>query len=1221
MLKKPATGRIVRMTAGVCLGVLLLGASRSRAATVSQNGGGWTVRNTRLLVTLDPTTGQITVLDRASGFEWRQPDVTPPATPRFRQVHAIPNGIAFTGDFGATNGHPNMVDVSLSLPDADSDMDVTADMANRTTPISNFFFLPPFVLDSPGGVLAVADYCDGHLYPLDYKPFPRTWFDGGRLDMPWVGVCDLNRGNGYALILETSDDAVVRCVPHSTPRGDVMAPQVGWMPSMKVFRYPRRLRYHFVSSGGYVALAKAYRAYAKTQGLIVPFSQKLKRNPNIRRLFGAPDVWGDASLKFAREAKAAGVEKMLIHGRTTPAEMKAIDALGYLTSEYDNYTDVLPLKPGQPPDSNHELLPAHAVLKADGTRMTAWQTYDNKIQYMKRCPSFWVPTAKIVIPKVLKTWPFLGRFIDVTTAEGLYECYDPNHPLTRTQKRECGEDLIHYVDSEHLVAGGEHGIWWAAPYEDYIEGMMSGNRFAWPAGYLIHPSSREEKFTGPHGSESWETYDRWSMGQQWRAPLWELVFHDCVVSTWYWGDSSDWLLKADPAVTAKKDAFNILYGTIPLLWADADGSWKSARSVFMRTYRDTCRLHEAIAGTEMLSHEFLTPDHDVQRTRFSDGTTCVVNFGSKPAAVEIAKKKYLLPQNGFAVSGPHIQQSDALVNGHAVTSIRQAGYYFSDAGGSNLTVRSAGPGRLRLDADSNRNSITFQPSSAAPGWDLASTRVFLLDSQGRRIENLPFHRAAGGFIEIAQKGGAFEIVSGAQAHAPDLQIEPADIVVASTKLRQGEKTSVRVTVNNAGGSAVRNVRVSLFADTMQAANRIGDHTISLAPGRSKTLTFIVDTSRMDGRRQLIASASPSPAIIELCDRNNAAARDIQVAADFRRWPVRRWLRVGAGPVDRENGTAVLILPHFTGDPASVRVASCDKMGRPLAMVPAQLDRVGSGRSALYFQIPGTLAAGSTRRFLLLYAPAGGARFLRPAGSIWNSDTSTITATTYHARFINGTLVDVGAAKGNPFLSRLMYSSAQTGWSEEPGKVERFEVLSSGPVRTVIRVRKALNAGVIYDKTYTFYPDHYELSGSVNKPVGVFDRAYYERPGTYEDSGGAHAQVDGKGDDEGVSGRSKNPAWFAVYTGDWAEAGIALSTMSGITYWDTGGAWGGIGFDTSAAKGIRIAYWFQSGAPDAGFAVKDSERLGTPITVAIEPGGIEAPLAHVPGPSLAAASTD
>jgi hypothetical protein len=42
-------------------------------------------------------------------------------------------------------------------------------------------------------------------------------------------------------------------------------------------------------------------------------------------------------------------------------------------------------------------------------------------------------------------------------------------------------------------------------------------------------------------------------------------------------------------------------------------------------------------------------------------------------------KKYLLPQNGFAVKGPRIEQSLALVDNHPVTTIRTAGFQFTDA--------------------------------------------------------------------------------------------------------------------------------------------------------------------------------------------------------------------------------------------------------------------------------------------------------------------------------------------------------------------------------------------------------------------------------------------------------------------------------------------------------------------------------------------------------------
>jgi hypothetical protein len=314
--------------------------------------------------------------------------------------------------------------------------------------------------------------------------------------------------------------------------------------------------------------------------------------------------------------------------------------------------------------------------------MKAWITFDKKIQFMKRCPSFWVPTAKIVIPNVLKTHPYLGRFIDVTTAESLYECYDPDHPLTRSDKRQRGVELLGYVRSLRLTVGGEHGIWWAVPHLDYIEGMMSANPyFSWPAGHLIRPDTKEQTFDSPWGGKypTWDRYAKWGIGHETRVPLWELVFHDCVVSTWYWGDSSDWLLKAAPEITPKKDAFNILYGTMPMMWADREGSWHTAREQFLRTYRNVCKLHEAVAMTEMLSHEFLTPDRAVQRTRFSDGSTVIVNFGEKPCSAKLGGKSYLLPQNGFAAKGPKIEQSLALVNGKPVTTIRAGSFFYTDA--------------------------------------------------------------------------------------------------------------------------------------------------------------------------------------------------------------------------------------------------------------------------------------------------------------------------------------------------------------------------------------------------------------------------------------------------------------------------------------------------------------------------------------------------------------
>ena len=1142
------------------------------------------------------------------------PARAPRGEAKFRNVREVAGprrGIAFEADFGATRGKPNTLSVTLTVPDDASDLFVEADMARRDAEVGSFPSLEPFLLGSPGGVLVVADYCNGHAYPLDLKPFPRGGFSASRLDMPWIGVCDLAKGQGYAIIIETSDDASVHCRTHTVGDRKVVAPQVQWNPCKRKFAYPRRLVYHFAPGGGYVALAKRYRAYAREHGLLVTFAEKLKKNPNIRRLFGAPDVWGDASLSFARQAKAAGVDKMLIHGRSSPKDMKAINELGYLTSEYDNYTDILPLEPGKTISSNRDHLPASAVLNADGKRKTAWLTFDKKMQYMKRCPALWARTAKVVVPKLIETHPFIGRFIDVTTAEDLYECYDPKHPLSRGEKRECGPALLSYVRSQGLVMGGEHGIWWAVPHLDYIEGMMSGGFYSWPAGHLKHPKSKDEEFASPWGHKygKWAGYAKYGIGHEYRVPLWELVFHDCIVSTWYWGDASDWLLEAAPEVTPKKDAFNVLYGTIPLMWANRAGSWQAgAGEIFLRTYRNTCKLHEVVAGTEMLSHEFVTPDRAVQRTRFSDGTEVVVNFGTKPYAAKLAGRSRLLPQNGFAVKGPRIEQSLALVNGRPVTSIRTADYLFTDASGVELTVRRIGDEQLRIHVGAGKKAADLWPRVLAPKWDMASTRLFVLDAKGQRTAGLGLRPRGDGFeFGPFTKPTVIEALWGAQAALPDLRFDAAGLAVSPDRPKQGQAIELTVTVRNDGGAAAQGAEIAFYADACDPARKLAGLTLSLKPGARDVVRVKTDTSRLDGLRRIIAAVNPERKLKELCELNNQTSRRIEVAPDYSRWPHRRKLVVKAGKIERDSEPVVMPLDLPKVDPASVRVVECGDAGDLKAQAPAQFDAAKTGRGELCFLLTGRTPAGATRRFALLWAdaPAAGkpSGFLAPPQCLWDSASATIRAETYQARLDNGMIAGLAAvrngAAGKPFVSKLMLSSKETGWSDEPGTVERLEVLHAGPVRVAIVVRKALQAGVVYEKTYTFYPRRFDLAVSVNKPAGgLYSRAYYLRTGQYADDKGLRATVDGRGDDEGIYGKNQKPKWHAVYAGDWAHSCIALSRLDGIAYWDSG-SWGGIGLTTGATKGVRMSYVIHPGAKDAGFAAHDHRRLTSPPAVSME----------------------
>lgn len=73
----------------------------------------------------------------------------------------------------------------------------------------------------------------------------------------------------------------------------------------------------------------------------------------------------------------------------------------------------------------------------------------------------------------------------------------------------------------------------------------------------------------------------------------------------------------------------------------------------------------------MLSHEFLTIDHALQRTSFTDGTEVVVNFGAEPRTAQIGGRSDMLPQHGFAAVGPDLTVLSELVDGQPVTTIQE----------------------------------------------------------------------------------------------------------------------------------------------------------------------------------------------------------------------------------------------------------------------------------------------------------------------------------------------------------------------------------------------------------------------------------------------------------------------------------------------------------------------------------------------------------------------
>jgi hypothetical protein len=115
------------------------------------------------------------------------------------------------------------------------------------------------------------------------------------------------------------------------------------------------------------------------------------------------------------------------------------------------------------------------------------------------------------------------------------------------------------------------------------------------------------------------------------------------VAQWYWGDYNNKL----PALWDKRDLFNVLYGTPPMFMFNRQ-VWEQNKQRFARSYKNICPVVREVGYAEMTDHSFLTPDRDVQQTKFSNRVTVTVNFGDKVYVLPDGTK---IEPMGYRVSG------------------------------------------------------------------------------------------------------------------------------------------------------------------------------------------------------------------------------------------------------------------------------------------------------------------------------------------------------------------------------------------------------------------------------------------------------------------------------------------------------------------------------------------------------------------------------------------
>lgn len=593
----------------------------------------WQISDARLSVSFDDATALFTVTDLRNGKTWTQTATAGAVT--VKKVKESKNTLLINMEAG----FPFTAKVELN---AQSGLEITLS-AKKNAAMKELRYPAAFRTDSKDYYLLYTDG-EGMLLPVDDTDYPLggggTYYCGGGLSMAWMGVTDKQFQSGYMAILETPFDAGL----HTIRQADgLISFTPAWQSSLEAFGYDRKITYHFFDKGGYVAQCKTYRDYIWPKNNVRTLKERAARMPAIDKMMGAPHiyVWDTGrEVAFARDMKAAGIEKALIlwNGNHTPYPEVGYDnklkELGYGTGGYELFSDLHkrdtawyefdwngPLR--------HRLTVYPGMFNELAARKKDGGTYSNQFgTYI--CPSTIRPQIERRISARAKEYPHECYFLDVYQANGLYECYSKDHPVTREgYAREIIKNYKYIEDTFGQYMGGEWGADFAAGHSIFVHGMMTLQR-TWfgsdinKQGTIYYygnwrNNSRPSIMLGSRTAP--DTYLKFSINEAIRVPLYELVYHDAVVTSWRWEDGNH----HNPEIWWKKDLFNILYGSAPL-WSIDRSRWQEYEKSFIESYNRVCPWLQKVGYDEMLRHAFITPDGKIQMSEFSSGNSVVVNF-------------------------------------------------------------------------------------------------------------------------------------------------------------------------------------------------------------------------------------------------------------------------------------------------------------------------------------------------------------------------------------------------------------------------------------------------------------------------------------------------------------------------------------------------------------------------------------------------------------------
>ncbi len=602
--------------------------------------------NEVLKVSIDCESAAMEVVDLRCGREWKQ------MAGEGAKVEVLASAADLDGKGAALllrlDGVDGEVRERIRLEGAEVGVELDSAAENRIK--DSFDFPYPFEARA-GERLLLPNGC-GYAIPVEAADLGTTAFDAGmfwtrEMKMSaWGQYSERSAADGSLVgaggvlgIVETPSDVWLRA--HVRGNGLRQA-NVSWGGENGRFGYARKMRYVFFVAGGPMEMARRVRKEMARRGLLVTFREKMARHPEMAEkydlLAGAPIVWyweeeGDKA-GVARRLKELGFRNFIFSGITrrdlgawvTADEVKEIAKVpGVLQAEYDIYADTMERAMLDKIDAVRPHWPLDAwerddvIRMEDGTAVRGWKVPlkgepgKPAVGCAILCPARALGYMRERIGARLREAPYGARFFDVTGANVGW-CGNKKHALTRREgEKACKKMFALAGDEFSLICGTEDGIECYVPEVDYFEGNFSSWAYRVDAGRYM-----------------WKIYDETpeviekGLDPTWRVPFWEMVFHDCIVSTWYWTDYNNKFPKA----WWKHDLLNAVTGTAPM-YLFTRQVFEGIEGRLAESVKVTTPIARGTFGVQMTDYRWLTADRLVQQSEFANGVRVTVNFGEK----------------------------------------------------------------------------------------------------------------------------------------------------------------------------------------------------------------------------------------------------------------------------------------------------------------------------------------------------------------------------------------------------------------------------------------------------------------------------------------------------------------------------------------------------------------------------------------------------------------